>query len=118
MEIKLNVYTTRALRNIEKTYSVEDFRLSTGACEDLLDIINIDMFDGDLDVLSDESKVVELLRSITGGIQVFKELLKDIFEGLNDDEIRRTDVAEILGCVAKIITYSINGLSSAFSGKN
>ena len=118
MEIKLNIYTNRKLREVEKTYIVNDFELSTGTCEDLLDIVNIDMFEGGLEALSDEAKIGEVLRTITGGVQVFKDLLKDVFDDLTDEEIKRTKVSDIINCVATIIKYSVNGLASSFGSKN
>ena len=118
MELNLNIYTTTSLREVEKTYTVNDFELSTGACEDLLALINIDMFEGGLDALSEESKIIPILKTIVGGIPVFKNILKDVFYGLNDDELRRTKVSEILICVASVIKYAITGLASSFGSKN
>lgn len=118
MELKLNVYVNRRLKEVEKTYSTNDFELSTGACEDLLNIINIDMFEGGLEALSDEAKITEVLKTIVGGVSVFKDILKDVFEGLTDDEIGRTKASEIINCVASIIKYSVTGLFSSFGSKN
>lgn len=118
MELKLNIYNTRRLKEIEKTYIVNDFELSTGTCEDLLDLIDIDMFEGGLEALSDEVKISQVLRTIVGGVQIFKDLLKDVFDGLTDDEIKRTKVGDIINCVALIIKYSVTGLASSFGGKN
>lgn len=118
MELKLNVYTNGSLREVEKTYMVNDFELSMGACEDLLELINIDMFEGGLEALSDESKIIPILRTIVNGVPIFKNILKDVFYGLNDDELRRVKVSEILSCVASIIKYSILGLTSSFNSKN
>lgn len=115
MELKLNVYNRK---EIEKTYVANDFELTTGVCEDLLELINIDMFEGGLEALSDESKIAEVLRTITGGISVFKDMLKEVFDGLTDDEIKRTKVKEVIQVVASIIKYSITGLTSSFGSKN
>lgn len=118
MELKLNVYTNTGLREIEKTYVSNDFELSLGTCEDLLALINIDMFAGGLDALSDESKIIPILRTIVGGLPIFKNLLMDVFYGLTLDELRRVKTSEILLCVASIIKYSVTGLASSFSSKN
>lgn len=118
MELKLNIYTRKNLKDVEKTYVVNDFELSMGACEDLLDLINIDMFEGGLEALSDESQIIQVLKTIVGGIPVFKDILKDVFDGLTDEEIRRTKASEIINCVASIIKYSIVGLTSSFGTKN
>lgn len=114
MELKLNIYTDEKLKEIETTYTVNDFELSTGAVEDLLNVINIDMLDGGLDALSDESQLVVLLKTIVGGVNVFKDILKNVFDELTDDKLRRTKASEILMCVAQIIKYSMGELFSSF----
>ena len=43
MELKLNVYKTRLCRDVDRVVTAKDFKLSTGICEDVLNIINIDM---------------------------------------------------------------------------
>lgn len=118
MELKLNIYTDGKLKEIEKTYVANDFELSTGTCEDLLNIINIDMFD-DMEALSNETKLTYILKSIVGGVALFKDILKNVFDGLNDDEIKRTKTSDIINCVAAIIKYSVTGLFNSFgSTKN
>lgn len=117
MELTLNVYTNRKLKEIEKTYRVNDFELSTGACEDLLDLINIDMFEGGLEALSSESQIIEVLKPILSGRAVFYDILKDVFD-VNEDELKRTKLSEVLKALASIIKYSITGLATSFKGKN
>lgn len=118
MEIKLDIYVDRKLKEVKKTYIANDFEVSTAVCEDLLNVIDLDMLDGGLEALSDETKLLQLLKTVVGGVNVFKDLLKDVFEGLTDEEIRYTKLNEILKCVATIIKYAINGLYSSFNSKN
>ena len=115
MEIKLNIYKTRSLKEVEKIYSVADFRLSFGACEDVLNAINIDLFEGGLDTLSDESKNTEIFKIVIKALPVFKDILKDVFEGLNDEELKRTDVGEIANAVINILTYSLSTLGKSIN---
>lgn len=111
MELKLNIYDRK---EIVHTYIANDFELSTGVCEDLLNLINIDMFEGGLEALSDEAKVTEFLKTIVGGVSIFKDILKEVFDGLTDEEIKKTKLKEVISCVAAIIKYSITGLTSSF----
>lgn len=111
MELKLHIYNKKEIVN---TYIANDFELSTGVCEDLLNLINIDMFDGGLEALSDEAKIMEFLKTIVGGVSLFKDILKEVFDELTDDEIRNTKISEVLKVVATIIKYSITGLTSSF----
>lgn len=110
MELKLNVYTNKKLLEIEKTYTASDFKLSLGTCEDVLNLINIDMFAGGLDALDDTSKGLEIMKMIIGSFGTFKEIFKDIFDGLTDDEIARTDVEDFVPVVMGVVSYAFNKL--------
>lgn len=116
MELKLDVYKDRLCRETEKTVKAKDFELSTGICEDVLNVINIDMFEGGLEAISDESKNELIMQVIKNGYPFFVELIKDIFE-LTDDETKRLKVADIAKVVMDIVKYSITQLTSALGGK-
>ena len=117
MELTLTVYTNTKLKEVENKYTVNDFELSTKACEDLLNLINIDMFEGGLEALSEESRIIEIIKPMLNGRQVFYDIIKDVFD-VNDDQLGRTKISEILKCLACIIKYSLTGLVSTFKGKN
>lgn len=117
MEIKLNIYKTRLCREIEKTVAANDFELSTGVCEDVLNIINIDMFEGGLEALSAESTQELALGVIKNGYPFFIDLIKEIFE-ISDDEAKRIKISEIAGIVLEIVKYSLNQLANSLGGKN
>ena len=76
------------------------------------------MFDGGLEALSDETKGMQYLRTIVGGLPLFKNMLKEVFDGLTDEELDTCKPSEVLKCVLSIIKYSITGLASSFTSKN
>lgn len=115
MELKLDIYTTRLCREVERTATAQDFELSTGVCEDVLDIINIDMFEGGLSALSEESKTELVIGIIKNGYPFFMELIKEIFE-ISDSEAKRVKIADIAKVVLDIIKYSFSQLAGAFGG--
>lgn len=117
MELKLDIYTTRLCRKIEKTVTANDFELSTGVCEDVLNIINIDMFEGGLQALSDETQQELVINLIKNGYPFFVGLIKEIFE-ITDDEGKRIKVADVAKVVIQIVKYSLTQLSLSFGGKN
>ena len=116
MELKLNVYKNRFCREVEKTVTANDFELSTGICEDVLNIINIDMFEGGFNALSDDSKQEIAVGIIKQGYPFFIQLVKELFE-LTDDEARRLKLSEIAFLVVEIVKYSFNQLASSLGGK-
>ena len=115
MELKLDIYTNRLCREVERTVTANDFELSTGVCEDVLNLINIDMFEGGLQSLSDESKQELMIDLVKNGYPYFLELIKEIFE-LSDSEAKRLKVADVAIVVFDIVKYSFTQLTSALGG--
>lgn len=106
MEIKLNIYGKD--RKIEKTYITNDYAIMHGVVEDLLDALDLEALTG-----SDKggmiSAVQRLLRSRK---DVIYPLLKDIFEGLTDDDIRRTKTIELVDVIIRVARYSLDEIKA------
>lgn len=111
MDLKLNIYERK---KVIKTYTVETYDLMFGTVEDLLDVIDIDNIQAD--------NKAELLKAIAkvlaNSMNIVKPLLKDIFEGLTDEELRKTKLSEIVDALSNIVTYSINQITKGNNGKN
>lgn len=112
MELRLNIYNGR---NIEKIYTSEDFVLMTGTCEDILKLVDVDKISGNLD---DDSAITEVLKLVIRAFDEFKPMMQQIFEGLTEDEYRRTNVAEVAGIVAKVVQYTFTQLVNSIASKN
>lgn len=111
MELKLNVYKKR---EIVKTYTAETYDLMFGTVEDLLELINIDNLQSGSDV-----EIIKLVGNVvTKGMNIIKPLLKDIFEGLTDDELKCTKVNEIATVLIDVVKFSISEMSKGANGKN
>jgi len=105
LEIKLNIY---GKGRVEKTYITNDYAVMHGVVEDLLDALDIEaMTGGDRDNML--SAVSRLLRSRK---DVIYPLLKDIFDGLTDDEIRRTTTIELCDVIISVARYSLNEIQA------
>lgn len=120
MEIKLNIYKPKGKlcisKEIERTVTAEDFELSTGVCDDVLNAINLDLFEGGLDALSGETAQTLAINLVKNGYPFFIQLLKDIFE-LTDDEARRLKIEEIAQVVLDIAKYSFKQIASSLGVK-
>lgn len=117
MELKLNIYKNEYCREVEKTVTANDFELSTGICEDVLNAINIDMFEGGLSALSDESMQELALGIVKNGYPVFKDLIKGVFE-IGDEEVRRVKIADMATVIMEIVKYAFNQLANSLGVKN
>ena len=119
MELKINIYKNRLCREVEKTVTAPSIGLSTGICEDVLNIINIDMFEGGIERMSTDSLLAIAVPLVRDGFPFFKGLLSEIFE-LNEDEIKRTNITEIASVVVDIVKHSFTEFKPLASsiGKN
>lgn len=111
MDLKLNIYEKK---QIVHTYTAETYDLMFGTVEDLLDVIDIDNIQAD--------NKTELLKAIAKvlakSMDIVKPLLKDVFNGLTDEELRKTKLSEIVDVLSNIVTYAINQITKGNSGKN
>ena len=101
-DLKLNIYNGK---NIEKTYTADEIDIMFGTVEDLLDVI-------DFDNLNDEKEVVKVVIKTLNNLKPF---LKQIFDGLTDDEIKRTKVKELVPLFVDIVTYTMDELKALMS---
>ena len=95
MELKLNIYNGKV---IEKTYITDTYDLMYGTIEDVLNVIDLDKID----------KSVELGKMIIRLLPLIKPFLKDVLDGLTDEELRRTKVKEVKQIFEKIFSYGFD----------
>ena len=101
-DLKLNIYNGKT---IEKTYIADEIDIMFGTVEDLLDVI-------DFDNLNDEKEVVKVVIKTLNNLKPF---LKQIFDGLSDDEIKRTKVKELVPLFVDIVKYTMDELKALMS---
>lgn len=103
MELKLNIYNGKV---IEKTYITDTYDLMYGTIEDVLNVIDLDKID----------KSVELGKMIIRLLPLIKPFLKDVFDDLTDEELRRTKVKEVKQIFEKIFSYGFDLLIGVEDG--
>jgi hypothetical protein len=117
MDLKLNIYKDKYCRELARQVTAKDFELSTGICEDVLDVINIDALDGGFFTLSPESKTEIAIGIVRNGFPFFKEIMQELFD-ISEEEIRYTKISEIANVVIQIVNYSKKELVSSLGGKH
>lgn len=111
MDLKLNIYEKK---KVVKTYTAETYDLMFGTVEDLLDVIDIDNIQA-----GDRAELLKAIAKVlANSMNIVKPLLKDIFEGLTDEELRNTKLKDIIDVLAEIVAYSINQLMKGNNEKN
>ena len=109
--MKLTVYEKR---KVVKTYEADTYDLPFGVVEDVADIIKIDeLKTGNNDELFKLAADVVLK-----GTNTVKELMKDIFDGITDEELKKTRVTEMAQVLIEVVKYTAAQLSKGLSQKN
>ena len=102
--MKLNIYEKR---HIVKTYEASDYEIMFGTVEDLIDAAKLDKIESG----TDAEIVMAATSLVTTSMDTVKDLLKDVFDGLTDDEIRNTRVSEIVNVVVDILMYAVSQIT-------
>lgn len=111
-ELVLKIYKKG---QVEKEYKAETFDIMFGTVEDIISLIDLDKFDGKI---SDTELVKECTKIVVKGFGEIKELLKDVFEGVTEEELKRTKIKEVATVVLSIIKYTFAEIMGVSTGKN
>ena len=99
MNLTLNIYKGK---EVEKTYTTDTYDIMFGTIESVIEVIDLNKLDDNLEL---GKMILKLLPQI-------KPMLKDIFDGVTDEEIKRTKVKELVPIFVEVFTYALNELSS------
>lgn len=109
--MKLNIYNKK---NIVKTYEADSYDLLFGVVEDVSNAINLDELK-----TGSENEILKLCLNLAAkSMGTVKELMKDIFDGITDEELKKAKVLEIATVLVDVVKYTIEQLGKNFSGKN
>lgn len=109
--MRLDIYDKKT---IVKTYEADTYDLEFGILEDVADVVKID----DIETGSDAEILKMAAKAVIGSMDTVKYLLKDIFDGLTDDEIKHTRVSDIAQVLLDVIRYTIEQLNRGLTSKN
>lgn len=109
--MKLNIYDKK---QIVKTYETNTYDLMFGTVEDVANAINLDS----LKTGSDVEIITMVGKFVMSSMDTVKELLKDIFDGITDEELKKTRVSEIATVLVDVVKFTIAQLNLGGNGKN
>lgn len=108
--MKLNIYEKK---KIVKTYEADSYDLTFGTVEDVADAIKLDKLKGtDTEILESIGAFV-----ITSKDTV-KDLMKDIFDGITDEELRHTKISEQIVVIYDVLMFTVKQLTMFSKAKN
>ena len=102
--LTLNIYRNKS--EIEKTYTAESYDLMFGTVEDIIQLINVDE-------LTDNETIA---RVVVKCFTQLKPFLKDIFEGVTDDELKRVKVKELIPLFVNVFKSILDDLEILKAG--
>lgn len=109
--MKLNIYENK---KVVKTYTADTYDLPFGVVEDIADVLDLDSLK-----TGSDAEILKLVgKGALRSMGTVKNLLKDMFEGLTDDEIKKTTVKEIAICLMDVATFTLTQLNIGGKGKN
>ena len=98
--MKLNIYDKK---QIVKTYSVDAYDLMWGVVEDVANAIKLD----ELKTGSQDEIIKLVANFVVSGRDTVNYLLKDIFDGITDEELRCVRVSEIVSVLVDVVKFTI-----------
>lgn len=104
--ISLNIYSAEDKNKVEKTYTNESYDLMLGTVEDLMEII-------DIDSMTDNAAIARMVVQSFGKLKPF---IKDIFDGVTDDELKRVKVKELIPMFVDVFKSIIDSLDLLKTG--
>ncbi len=117
MEINLNIWKNQ--KEIEKTYTIDSYDILWGTVEDLIEVVDTENL---LKQLADDKagNNMALIRTaanmVTNSRNLINTTLKDVFDGLTDEELKRVKLKELINVALQLITGSVNIIADL--GKN
>lgn len=101
MELNLHIYEGK---KISKTYKAETVDFSFGVVEDILDVLDFD------NMKTGDNK--EIASMIIKTSKQLKPFLKDLFDGVTDEEIRHTRMQNLISIFKNLIAYAVQELNA------
>lgn len=109
--MELNIYKKR---EIVKTYTADTYDLLFGVLEDVADAVKLDEMKTGTD-----AEIIKIVTNLVlHSMGTVKDLLKDIFPGITDEELKNTRVSEIAQVIIDVVKYTISQLMQGFNSKN
>ena len=109
--MKLDIYENM---QVIKTYESDTYDLMFSTLEDVTQAIDLDQIQSGEDV----GIIKAVGKLVINSMDTVKNLLKGIFDGITDAEIRKAKVADIVKVIIEVAQYTIGQLNLMPKSKN
>lgn len=104
--LTLNIYSADDKSIVEKRYTAESYDLMLGTVEDIMQLI-------DVDKMNDNTEITKL---VIKGYGKLKPFIKDVFNGVTDEELQRVKVKELIPTFVQIFKSILDDLDILKTG--
>ena len=105
MQLVLNVYDPQT-KNIAKQYTAETVDIMFGTIEDLIEVVDVEKLNDNM----------EWAKFIAMSLKKLKPLLKEVFIGVTDEELKNTKIKELIPLFVNIFKYMMSEINDLGSG--
>lgn len=105
-ELKLNIYNKA---KIIKTYTTKNIYINTSVVETIFELVDIDKLMNK--TTSQEELGKELLKIIVKGWANFKNVIFELFEGITEEEWKKTRINEVARLIIFILQDALAALN-------
>lgn len=105
MQLVLNIYDPVS-KMIAKQYTAETIDIMFGTIEDLIDIIDVEKLNDNM----------EWAKVIGVAMKKLKPLLKEVFTGVTDEELKNTKIKELVPLFINIFKYMMSEIGGLGNG--
>lgn len=102
--MKLDIFDKKG--NIEKTYEKDVHDLLFGTVDDVSQALDLQ----NNEKISLEDLTTIVTEFIGSDIDTAKEIIKGIFDGLTDEELRRAKLADYMGVIVEVVSFTMGAL--------
>ena len=113
--MKLNIYGKKdGQKVVIKTYEADTYDLEFGPVEDVAQAVNLDALQ-----TGSNAEIIKMVGDmVLKSMSTVRELMKDIFPGLTDEELRHTTVKETAAVLVEVVKFTLAQLQLGAKGKN
>ena len=109
--MKLNIYNKR---QVVKTYEADSYDLPFGVIEDVADVIKLDTIQ-----TGSNTELIKMAADVVLRCKdTVKDLMKDIFDGITDEELKTAKVTEMALVLIEVVKYTGEQLNKGLTRKN
>ena len=109
--MKLNICENK---KVVKTYEADTYDLMFGTLEEVAAAVKLDEMKTDSD-----AEIIKMVgKFVSGSLGTVRGLVKDVFPGITDEELKKTKVSEIAGVLVDVVKYTFEQLGTLPKPKN